>query len=345
MYCLDILDASMALIESATSGKTVEFITCNSEQFNNIYMVINDIFDNFTYYYYAYGDNYKEHPSYGKVFDECEAIENTELLIDRKEIYSDNNNSMYKALLSSNEDSVTSNIIFEVIYKKVSDTAIKVLFTITDKNKCHQALQAYFSASNYEWFQSEYGNILSKEGQAKQLYELLTEKDYNLSYFYVDDLKYIKAICEYEYQNKLFIYGTKVYFNKDNKLTCRCIIADEGFVFEYGSEHDNKNTIIETQTPVMEVKSTNKKIAKLTDIEKQIISARAYLEEHSGKLRVTYKDIANFLTDNGIYRITENNIKQKVSNIYTTLDIQDLGNAVVMLRDANALIKYENVEI
>ena len=84
---------------------------------------------------------------------------------------------------------------------------------------------------------------------------------------------------------------------------------------------------------------------RLTAIERQVISARAYLEEHSGKLRITYKDIANFLTDNGIYRITENNIKQKVSNIYATLDIQDLGTAVVMLREANALIEYDNVKV
>ena len=97
-----------------------------------------------------------------------------------------------------------------------------------------------------------------------------------------------------------------------------------------------------------DVKHINKKVSsmnRITAIERQVISARAYLEEHSGKLRITYKDIANFLTDNGIYRITENNIKQKVSNIYATLDIQDLGTAVVMLREANALIEYDNVKV
>ena len=43
--------------------------------------------------------------------------------------------------------------------------------------------------------------------------------------------------------------------------------------------------------------------------------------------------------------ITENNIKQKVSSIYAKLDIQDLGTAVVMLREANALIEYDNVKV
>ena len=86
-------------------------------------------------------------------------------------------------------------------------------------------------------------------------------------------------------------------------------------------------------------------MAKLTDIEKQVISARAYLQEYSGKLRISYKDIASFLTNNGIYMITENNIKQKVSSIYAKLDIQDLGTAVVMLREANALIEYDNVKV
>lgn len=61
--------------------------------------------------------------------------------------------------------------------------------------------------------------------------------------------------------------------------------------------------------------------------------------------RISYKDIASFLTNNGIYMITENNIKQKVSSIYAKLDIQDLGTAVVMLREANALIEYDNVKV
>ena len=83
---------------------------------------------------------------------------------------------------------------------------------------------------------------------------------------------------------------------------------------------------------------------RLSEIDKHIISVRAYLEANSPE-RVTYKRIARFLTDNGIYRINENNIKQKVSWIFNKLGVQDLASAVVMLREANALIEYDNVKV
>ncbi len=326
-YCADISDRSLALIRSALPLKSVsivlndvELITHNQEQYNCLDRIIDEAMTNFTNYYYAAGENYSEHPYHNVILNEGEELK------DYHKNYFENNP------------------IFKVKYEKLSDTTTKTLFSIKDKDKCIQALDEYCFRYGCDEVVNDEVSLLTCEAQDKQLYNLLTENDYNLNNFVVNDFKYIKALCYNEYLDKLDIVSIDFDFSEENKLICKCIISADKFVKEFRKDATVRDVNTESQKPIKE-ESANKMVAKLTDIEKQVISARAYLEEHSGKLRVTYNDIADFLTNNRIYSITENNIKQKVSSIYAKLNIQDLGTAVVLLRDANGLTEYNNVKV
>lgn len=326
VYCTDVLDASLALIHSALSIRSlsflinnVEFIAYNQEQHNTLNIIIDDIMSNFTNYYYATGDNYLEHPYYLTTLVEGEELK------DYHKNYFENNP------------------IFKVEYEKISNTTTKILFSIKDKDKCIQALDEYCFSYGCDEVYNDEANTLTREAQDKQLYNLLTENDYNLSNFVVNDLKYIKALCYNEYKDKLTISNAFLNFDYEgNKLAFKCTIADEGFVEEFrkSSIAEAVNTEIQKQ---IEVKPANRKLTKLTDTEKHIISARAYLEAISPE-RVSYKKIAQFLTDNGINKIKENNVKQRVIGIYNKLDVQDLASAVMILREANCLISYDYLD-
>lgn len=200
-HCSDVLDGSLALIRSALSVRdipilknNVELITYNQEQFNTIDKIIDDVMCNFTDYYYVAGDNYLEHPYLGYEFVEGEEVKNYH------ENYYDNNP------------------LFQLKYEKVSDTATKVQFSIRDKEKCIQALDEYCSSYGCDCVYNDECNILTSEAQDKRLYELLTEDDYNLNNFVVNDIKYIKALCYNEYLNKISINDVTLSFDENNKL-------------------------------------------------------------------------------------------------------------------------------
>lgn len=227
-YASDVLDESLALIHSALSIKSIDIIlydisiiTHNQEQFNTLNRVIDDIMCNFTQYYYVAGDNYLEHPYYFETFEEGQILE------DYHENYYD------------------KNPLFKVEYEHLSETTTKVLFSIKDKEKCIQALDEYCSSYGFDGIYNDNENILTCKAKDKQLYELLTENDYNLQDFIVNDFKYMKAICYNEYLNKMCISNVYIGFDEDNKLACRCTISDEGFVENFGKS-DNTSRIEES---------------------------------------------------------------------------------------------------
>lgn len=237
-YCTDILDCSLPLILSTLRSNfernffsfepdyTVEIITYNSDQFDALNKIIDDIMSNFTNYYYTHGDNYVEHPYY------LVNLEEGAILEDYHKRYYDNNP------------------IFSVNYEDMSDTTTKVIFSIKDRNKCFEALQEYYSSYYYDSVFDDNANILTFKAQEKQLYELLTENNYNLNNFVINELKYIKAICYNDYIEKLSILRIEVDFNAANELVCKCIIADNGFVEDY-----RKPNILESETEEANVKS------------------------------------------------------------------------------------------
>lgn len=223
-YCNDVLDYSLALIRSALSIKDLNFITnnieltiYNQEQLNILDKIINDVMFNFTNYYYASADNYVEHPYY------MEPLVEGDMLYDY------------------NEKCIEGNPLFKLEYENISDAKTKILFSIKDKEKCIQALNEYLSNYCCDCIYNDEANILTRDAQDKQLYELLAENDYNLCNFVVNDIKYLKAICYNEYQKKITIGNISLDFDASNKLTFKCIINASEFVEDYGKSITIKN--------------------------------------------------------------------------------------------------------
>lgn len=322
----DIPNKVMAMLLSAMREDVVWEVK-TEEQLSETIELFEKMGNAFSYYYYDYEDN--ENKQIEEIYEDVDDIE---------ELIAENSvSSLVDSTKKDKEISYGSNSW--MLRAKKEDDGYKLTLSIDDNDKLIQALTSYYTHYEVDDLINEYENMLLKESHEKHLLDALTADKYNLSYFHVNDIKYIKPVCYGIIKGTIFLHKATIKLNEDSEVTnFKCIIDCADFV---------ENTMIEAPKQT-DVKPINKKVSsmnRLTDIERQVISARAYLEEHSGKLRITYKDIANFLTNNGIYRITENNIKQKVSNIYATLDIQDLGTAVVMLREANTLIEYDNVKV
>ena len=240
-HCTDISDGALALVRSALSIRNIDFIknsveliTHNQEQRDSLDKIIDDVMCTFTDYYYASGDNYSEHPYYGVILVEGEPIE------DYYENYYENNP------------------LFKVEYKNISDTDTRILFSIKDKDKCIQAFDEYCSAYGYDEVVNSGVNILTCEAQDKQLYNLLTENDYNLNNFVVNDLRYIKALCYNEYLDKIAISNISLDFNDDNKLTYKCVISAIEFVEKYGKDDSIENSTQEVKTKTDKPKKPRK---------------------------------------------------------------------------------------
>lgn len=210
--------------------------------------------------------------------------------------------------------------------------AIDVSVVPSDIEWSKAAINDYFTTFKTDKLINKNGNIRTYNSSINKFYSYLKDSECILSNFFYEGDEHLHALFSLAMDDVIEI----------KSIDDNCIhINAENFVNNYNENQPNKSTY---NQPTIS-KPTDDKISRLTDIEKEVISARAYLDDNSGKLRVGYKDIAEFLTNNGIYKITDNNIKQKASSIYNKLGIQDLGTAVVMLRNANGLSVYDNVKI
>lgn len=320
----DIPNKVMAMLVSAMYGDVVWQIR-TEEQLSETMSLFEKMGNAFSYYYYDYGDNeYKQ-----EIYDYDDSVE--EFILENSVPALVNSKEKDKMIYSASNS--------WILQAQKEDDNYKLTLSINDKDKLMQALTSYYTHYEVDDLINEYENMLLKDAHEKHLLDTLTADEYNLSYFHVNNIKYIKPICYGIIKETIFLHKAIIKLNEDSEvIDFKCIIDCTDFV---------ENTKAEAQK-ITDAKPVNKKTTltnRLTDIEKQVISARAYLQENSGKLRVSYRDIAEFLTNNGIYKINENNIKQKVSSIYAKLDIQDLGVAVALLKEANDLIAFDNVKI
>ena len=212
--------------------------------------------------------------------------------------------------------------------------AIDVSVIPSDIEWSKAAINDYFNMFKNNELVSNGKNLRTYEATIKRFYNYLKDSECILSNFYYEGEEHLQALFS------LAMDG----FIKINSVKDDCIsINAEEFFNSYNKDKSNDMSE-KTMKEVTTNNNSNVLNNRLSEIDKHIISVRAYLEANSPE-RVTYKRIARFLTDNGIYRINENNIKQKVSWIFNKLGVQDLASAVVMLREANALIEYDNVKV
>ena len=259
----DISDGALALVRSAIFIRdcnfiknNVELIVYNQEQYSYIDKIIDEVMTTFTDYYYATGEeNYLEHPYYQVTLHEGEELK------DYHKNYFDNNP------------------LFKVEYKKLSNTTTKIIFTLKDKDKCLQALDEYCLKYGYDELWNDEANMLTCEVQDKQLYNLLTEKDYNLNNFVITDIKYVKALCYNEYKEKLSIANATIDIGEDNKPIFKCTIADEGFVEGYGKDdtvEDVKTKTAKADKPKKARKHFSPSVQDLYNYVKTYAQARDY---------------------------------------------------------------------
>ena len=78
---------------------------------------------------------------------------------------------------------------------KKEDDGYKLTLSIDDTDKLIQALTSYYTRYEVDDLVNDYENMLLKEAHEKNLLDVLTADKYNLSYFHVNDIKYIKPIC------------------------------------------------------------------------------------------------------------------------------------------------------
>lgn len=241
-HCTDISDGALALVRSVLSIRSIsilkggfEFITDTPEQYNSLNNIIDEVMTTFTDYYYAASEeNYLEHPYYQVTLYEGEELK------DYHKNYFDNNP------------------LFKVEYERLSDTTNRIAFSVKDKDKCLQALDDYCSKYGYDELWNDEANMLTCEAQDKQLYNLLTEKDYNLNNFVITDIKYIKALCYNEYKEKLSIANATIGIDENNKPVFRCTIADEGFVEGYGKDDNVEDVKAEAKAKADKPKKVRK---------------------------------------------------------------------------------------
>jgi len=262
-HCTDISDGALALVRAAIFIRdcnfiknNVELIVYNQEQYSYIDKIIDEVMTTFTDYYYAAGEeNYLEHPYYQVTLHEGEELK------DYHKNYFDNNP------------------LFKVEYEKLSDTTNRIAFSVKDKDKCIQALDEYCLKYGYDELWNDEANMLTCEAQDKQLYNLLTEKDYNLNNFVVTDIKYIKALCYNEYKEKLSIANATINIDENNKPVFKCTIADEGFVEGYGKDdtvEDVKPKTAKADKPKKARKHFSPSVQDLYNYVKTYAQARDY---------------------------------------------------------------------
>ena len=263
-HSVDVLDSSLALIRSAMSVRDIDFITNkiefvvnNQEQYDNLNTIIDCAMTTFTDYYYVAGEHYIEHPYYG------ETLIMGEPLVDYHKHYYDNNP------------------LFDIEYKKLSDTSTQISFSIKNKDKCRQALEAYCFSYGCDCVFNEEYNTLTCEAQNEALYSLLTANAYNLSNFIVNDIKYIKAICYNEFLNKLSVVSIDINLSKDNKLIFKGIISANDFVEGYNANDTKEDTKKEPKTQKNKSKKVRKHfsptVQELYNFIKMYAKARDYM--------------------------------------------------------------------
>lgn len=213
----DIPNKVMAMLVSAMCGDVVWAVK-TEEQLSETLALFEDMGNTFTYYYYDYEDN--EYLQEDEIYD-VDGIE--KLIVENSESSLINSTDNDKAIYcGSNSWTLTT--------KKKAD-GFKLTLSIEDNDKLIQALNSYFTRYETDDLINEYENILLKEAHEKNLLDVLTADKYNLSYFHVDDIRYIKPICYGIIKETIFLHRANIKLNEDSEVTeFKCIVDCTDFV-------------------------------------------------------------------------------------------------------------------
>lgn len=251
----DMPDKILAMLLSSTC-KDVTWTVQTEEQFEKVCNLFENVANAFYYYLYDYEDNYLEQEEI------CE--------LDK----SNNDASVFtplseKALVSGNF--TISSDSWTLSSNKETD-GYKLKLSLDDEDKFKQALKSYFLHFEFDDLINEDENMLLKEAHEKNLLDIMTTDKYNLSYFHVCDIKYIKPICYGIVQNTIFLHDSKIELNNDFEvMNFKCTIDGTDFV-----ENQKKEKIKKQQTNRKPRTHFSPSVQDLYDFIKRYAPAKNY---------------------------------------------------------------------
>ncbi|MCM1264737.1 MAG: hypothetical protein NC200_00940 [Candidatus Gastranaerophilales bacterium] len=187
------------------------------------------------------------------------------------------------------------------------------------------------------------------------------DSDRNLTHYYINDNNTIPVLLYGLNKEEILLKELKYELFPPKEMISRTSMIklkhqnykgnvenDFGFeaIVDISKFYDNYKNSLLGQSIVAKNETTNdsnrklKALNRLNEVEIHIISVKHHLEQIMGE-KATYQRIAEYMSNNKILKISENNIKQKVNmSIYTNLDVYDLSQAVQILKENNMLKTY-----
>lgn len=213
----DIPNKVMAMLVSAVYGD-VSWKVRTEDQLSETIDLFESMGNTFAYYYYDYEDNEDKQADEiydGEDIEELVAENTVSSLVNSKE----NNKEIY---CGSNSWTLCA---------KKEDDRYKLTLSIDDTDKLIQALTSYYTRYEVDDLVNDYENMLLKEAHEKNLLGVLTADKYNLSYFHVNDIKYIKPICYGIIKETIMLHKANIKLNEDSEvIDFKCIIDCSDFV-------------------------------------------------------------------------------------------------------------------
>ncbi len=213
----DIPNKVMAMLVSAMYGDVVWKVK-TEDQLSETIKLFESMGNAFAYYYYDYEDNEDKQSDEiydGEDIEELVAENTVSSLVNSKE----NNKEIY---CGSNSWTLCA---------KKEDDGYKLTLSIDDTDKLIQALTSYYTRYEVDDLVNDYENMLLKEAHEKNLLGVLTADKYNLSYFHVNDIKYIKPICYGIIKETIMLHKANIKLNEDSEvIDFKCIIDCFDFV-------------------------------------------------------------------------------------------------------------------
>ena len=115
-----------------------------------------------------------------------------------------------------------------------------VTYKIISFEKLNQVIDSYLKKYEKDDLVGE-GNLLTFNAQNERLYKLLTEKEYNLFYFHVTDISYMKPICYAFHKNLISVWDIDIEFDEDSNITLFDFHADFTRYVDYMKNKDKEN--------------------------------------------------------------------------------------------------------
>lgn len=324
-YDYTVSNECLALLFYLYVNECYVVVDIDKENYQEYISMIKSLLDEIDNYYYT-EDNYID-PD-----DELKQLENETLCCSELECLEDVSTI---EVCQQNDTNIIDGTFYTLIVEQISENKMKITVELKQGGDLLQdTISRYFRIAKNDNLIPCDVNILTHGGYINKLYKKLTAEEYNLKSYIVNDIKDVYALFTLYLDKKITIDTLDIKLN--NSVDFKCWINATNFI-ESHSKTLNKvvETSVNNDMNIVNDRTICRFIDKLTAEENEIIALRDYLNKNSVH-KPTYANIGKMLT----IKLSENNIKQKVSSIKDKLGVNDLASAVELLKENNRLIPY-----